>query len=150
MKHWLTSTYSKQIAECRAEVDTKGYLRNKVASVAVGRCVVAELRCSFAALFAQDAARVMRRPVATRGRCCAATLPRCCAAMAPSMPHRLRIGHGYGHAVNATATATLLGICATPRCHGNGSAMPQRPRCCPVPTLLGICATAPRYAATQP
>ena len=60
MKHCLTSTYSKQILECRTEVDTKGYVRNKVASVAVGRCAVTELPLAFAALFAQDAAQVMR------------------------------------------------------------------------------------------
>ena len=41
-------------------MDTKGYVHNKVASVAVGRCVVTELPLAFAAIFAQDAARVMR------------------------------------------------------------------------------------------
>ena len=53
MKHWLISTYSKQILECRTATDTRGYVRNKVASVAVGVCAVTELRCSFAALCAQ-------------------------------------------------------------------------------------------------
>ena len=105
-------------------MDTNGYLRNKVASVAVGRCVVTELRCSFAALFAQDcvlpgrnAASLQCRPVATLIRLCAtlrshgngtaATMPRCHAAQvmrighAAQAPHRPRIGS----AVNATATA---------------------------------------------
>ena len=60
MKHWQISTYSKQIVGCCTEVDTRDYVRNKVASVAVGRCAVTELRLAFAALCAQDAAQVMR------------------------------------------------------------------------------------------
>ena len=56
MRHWLISSYSKQILGCCTATDTRGYLRNKVASVAVGRCAVTEMRCSFAALFAQDCA----------------------------------------------------------------------------------------------
>ncbi len=56
MEPCLASTYNKQIVERRTEVDTKGYVRNKVVSVAVGVCVVAELPLAFAALCAQDCA----------------------------------------------------------------------------------------------
>ena len=40
MKHCLASTYNKQIVGCCTEVDTKDYVRNKVASVVVGVCAV--------------------------------------------------------------------------------------------------------------
>jgi len=57
MKPCLASTYGKQIVECRTELDTRGYVHNKVVSVAVDRCAVAKLPLAFAALCAQDAAR---------------------------------------------------------------------------------------------
>ena len=53
MKHCLTSTYSKQIVECCTATDTRDYVRNKVASVAVGVCAVTEMPLAFAELFAQ-------------------------------------------------------------------------------------------------
>jgi len=57
-------------------MDTRDYVRNKFASVAVGRCVVTGLPLAFAALCAQDAAHVMRYLVAMRPRRHAATLLR--------------------------------------------------------------------------
>ena len=118
MKHWLISTYSKQMFNCRTEVDTRCYVRNKVASVAVGVCEVTEMPLAFAALFAQDAAQGMRCygdallvfNAAQWLREVDAALPRC-PGDAPPRLHPCRTGS----AVNATATAMPQRChCATP------------------------------------
>jgi len=75
-------------------MDTKDYVRNKVASVAIGRCVVAKLPLAFAALCAQDAAlpgRIGHGYAALLG-CTGAQLstsPRCAAPTPPSSPAQL-------------------------------------------------------------
>ena len=87
MKPWVISTYSKQILGCRTAMDTRGYVHNKVASVAVGSCAVTELPLAFAALCAQDyvlpgrnAAMPQRPPPRLR-------------TVSAYAAHRLRIGH---------------------------------------------------------
>ena len=88
-------------------------MRNKVASVAVGRCAVTEVRCLFAALFAQVYVLLGRNAARLIGGQDAA-LPGRRAAMrqgrSPAMPHRQR--HGTSHAGHA---ARPLGYCATLR-----------------------------------
>ena len=110
-------------------------MRNKVASVAVGRCAVAELRCAFAALFAQDAALPS---------CHAATPPSGLRTVSAYAAHRLRIGHA------ATATATMLGLCATPlgslgqdATHRHAVAHPSMQRRHHPPLFAGAVATPP-------
>ena len=75
---------------CYAATDTRGYVRNKVASVVVGVCVVAQAPLAFAELFAQDCALLVAR------------MPGCQVA-------RLRIGHGYGYGYGYGYAATLPG-----------------------------------------